>query len=66
MAEGANVDLASLEKLGEGYEAEIFAWEDGQALRLSGRGTRATSNQNGSRFRRRWREASRRRASERR
>ncbi len=34
MAEGANVDLASLEKLGEGYEAEIFAWEDGQALRL--------------------------------
>ena len=34
MTEGSNVDLASLEKLGEGYEAEIFAWEDGQALRL--------------------------------
>ena len=33
-SEGSNVDLASLEKLGEGYEAEIFAWEDGQALRL--------------------------------
>ena len=28
------VDLDSLEKLGEGYEAEIFAWEDGRALRL--------------------------------
>ena len=34
MTEGSNVDIASLEKLGEGYEAEIFAWEDGQALRL--------------------------------
>ncbi len=34
MTEGSNVDLARLEKLGEGYEAEIFAWEDGQALRL--------------------------------
>ncbi len=33
-SEGSNVDIASLEKLGEGYEAEIFAWEDGQALRL--------------------------------
>ncbi len=33
-SEGSNVDVASLEKLGEGYEAEIFAWEDGQALRL--------------------------------
>lgn len=32
--DGTNVDLESLEKLGEGYEAEIFAWEDGQALRL--------------------------------
>ena len=31
---GSNVDLASLEKLGEGYEAEIFAWEEGLALRL--------------------------------
>lgn len=29
-----DVDLDTLEKLGEGYEAEIFAWEDGQALRL--------------------------------
>ena len=29
-----DVDLATLEKLGEGYEAEIFALEDGQALRL--------------------------------
>ena len=33
-SESSNVDIASLEKLGEGYEAEIFAWEDGQALRL--------------------------------
>lgn len=33
-SEGPNVDIESLEKLGEGYEAEIFAWEDGQALRL--------------------------------
>ena len=32
--EGSNVDVASLEKLGEGYEAEIFAWEEGLALRL--------------------------------
>ena len=29
-----DIDVASLEKLGEGYEAEIFAWEDGLALRL--------------------------------
>ncbi len=29
-----DIDIATLEKLGEGYEAEIFAWEDGQALRL--------------------------------
>jgi len=29
-----DIDVAALEKLGEGYEAEIFAWEDGQALRL--------------------------------
>ena len=33
-AEDAGVDLAGLEKLGEGYEAEIFAWEGGRALRL--------------------------------
>ena len=33
-SDGSSVDIASLEKLGEGYEAEIFAWEDGQALRL--------------------------------
>ena len=33
-SDGSNVDIGSLEKLGEGYEAEIFAWEDGQALRL--------------------------------
>ena len=32
--EGGNVDIEGLEKLGEGYEAEIFAWADGQALRL--------------------------------
>ena len=32
--DGPDVDLATLEKLGEGYEAEIFAWEDGRALRL--------------------------------
>ena len=32
--EDETVDVASLEKLGEGYEAEIFAWEEGQALRL--------------------------------
>jgi hypothetical protein len=31
---GPDVDIEGLEKLGEGYEAEIFAWEDGQALRL--------------------------------
>ena len=29
-----DIDVATLEKLGEGYEAEIFAWEDGKALRL--------------------------------
>ncbi len=28
------IDVERLEKLGEGYEAEIFAWEDGLALRL--------------------------------
>ena len=33
-ADHPNVDVESLEKLGEGYEAEIFAWEGGQALRL--------------------------------
>lgn len=30
----AGIDVAALEKLGEGYEAEIFAWEEGRALRL--------------------------------
>ena len=29
-----DIDVESLEKLGEGYEAEIFKWEDGLALRL--------------------------------
>ena len=29
-----DIDLETLEKLGEGYEAEIFAWEGGEALRL--------------------------------
>ena len=31
---GPDTDLAGLEKLSEGYEAEIFAWEPGQVLRL--------------------------------
>ena len=34
MTEPPTIDIATLEKLGEGYEAEIFAWEGGQALRL--------------------------------
>ena len=42
MTEGSSVDIASLEKLGEGYEAEIFAWEDGQALRLFREGYEAS------------------------
>lgn len=30
----AHTDLSSLEKLSEGYEAEVFAWRPGQVLRL--------------------------------
>ena len=33
-ADHAGIDVERLEKLGEGYEAEIFAWEEGRALRL--------------------------------
>ena len=30
----AHTDLSSREKLGEGYETEIFAWKPGKVLRL--------------------------------